>query len=145
MAAFFIPNISQEWTIRLFTLAYILGYLAYEGFGASILMYSTASTFHQVYYTVLQSIWAWRDMREFLKLIAELEGSQLSDASHAHAKNFLDAFQALFMDGHVELWKTQSKIQSLTKFADEHVLGIAGMLYNLVVLSWLASTGKSLV
>ncbi|PBK72012.1 hypothetical protein ARMSODRAFT_1016998 [Armillaria solidipes] len=119
VAAFFVSDVSEEWAIRGFTLAYLLGYLAYEGLGASIPMYSTASALHQVYYAVLQSVWAWRDMRGFLKLIAELEGSQLSDASHAHAKRFLDAFQASFMDGHVELWKTRSKIQTLTKFADE--------------------------
>ncbi|PBK80657.1 hypothetical protein ARMGADRAFT_1171791 [Armillaria gallica] len=119
MAAFFVSDVSSEWAIRGLTLFYLLGYLAYEGFGASIPMYSTACALHKLNYTVLQSVWAWRDMRGFLTLIAGLEGWQLSDASHAHAKKFLDVFQASFMDGHVELWKTRSKIQTLTKFADE--------------------------
>ncbi|KAK0237054.1 hypothetical protein EDD85DRAFT_1023785 [Armillaria nabsnona] len=119
VAAFFVPDVSQEWAIRSFTLTYLLGYLAYEGFGASIPMYSTACALHKLNYTVLQSVWAWRDMRGFLTLIAGLEGSQLPDVSHAHARKFLDVFQASFMDGHVELWKTRSKIQTLTKFVDE--------------------------
>ncbi|KAK0431918.1 hypothetical protein EV421DRAFT_132964 [Armillaria borealis] len=108
VASLFFP-ISPELAIRGFTLAYLMGYLTYEGMFIQILwvfMTLFMAQYRRHLHTCtkpsalfacftlrsLKSVQAWRDMRGFLVLIAESEGSQLSNVSHA--KKFLDAFQA---------------------------------------------------
>ncbi|PBK71907.1 hypothetical protein ARMSODRAFT_1002876 [Armillaria solidipes] len=93
-------TVSPEIAIRGLSLAYVMGHLVYE-----------VALLH---YYVLRSIWAWRDMGGLFALIAD---SKLSDVPHA--KRFLEAFEASFMGGHVELWKTRSKIKNLSKYADK--------------------------
>ncbi|SJL00842.1 uncharacterized protein ARMOST_04156 [Armillaria ostoyae] len=91
-----------------------MGFLAQEGCQREAYLDDIATTIDRVQMMVITYTWVWRDMRGFLALITE---SQLSDIPHA--KMFLDSFQTSFMGGDVELWKTWSKIRTLTKFADK--------------------------
>ncbi|PBK80659.1 hypothetical protein ARMGADRAFT_1092071 [Armillaria gallica] len=107
-------TVSSKYEIRGFTFAFLMGFLAQEGSQRERYLNNIATNNNRVNMEAITYIWAWRDMRGLLALIAE---SQLFDVPHA--KLFLDSFQTSFMGGGVELWKTRSKIRTLTKFADK--------------------------
>ncbi|SJL11261.1 uncharacterized protein ARMOST_14664 [Armillaria ostoyae] len=107
-------TVSPEIAIRGLSLAYVMGHLVYEEYHASKHLLKISGAVALLHYYVLRSIWAWRDMGGLFALITD---SKLSDVPHA--KRFLEAFEASFMGGHVELWKTRSRVKNLSKYADK--------------------------
>ncbi|PBK72974.1 hypothetical protein ARMSODRAFT_953416 [Armillaria solidipes] len=97
--------------------AYIMAFLAYGAEEAHVYMAKVPRAVRKLHSETLTFIWAWRDMRGLFALISKSESLQLSNCSRA--KKFLMAFQTSFMGGRVELWKTRSKIQALSGFADK--------------------------
>ncbi|SJL11168.1 uncharacterized protein ARMOST_14571 [Armillaria ostoyae] len=114
LVAWLFFTVSSKHQIRGFSFAFLMGFLAQEGCQRKAYLSKIATNNNRVNMEAITYIWAWRDMRGLLALIAE---SQLSDV--LHAKLFLDSFQTSFMGGDVELWKTRSKIRTLTKFTDK--------------------------
>ncbi|KAK0467958.1 uncharacterized protein EV420DRAFT_437141 [Desarmillaria tabescens] len=113
----FIFIVSPKLVTRGLSFTYLMAFLAYWAQDAYFYVYKVSRPLKRLHIETLTLIWAWRDMRGLLTLISKSESLQLFDISHA--KTFLEAFQWSFMGGHVELWKTRSKIQSLSGFADK--------------------------
>ncbi|KAK0236973.1 hypothetical protein EDD85DRAFT_594419 [Armillaria nabsnona] len=107
-------TVSPEIAIRGLSFAYVTGHLVYEEYHASKHLSKIRGTAFLLHYNILRSIWAWRDMGGLFALISD---SKLFDVPHA--KRFLEAFEASFMGGHVELWKTRSRIKNLSNYADK--------------------------
>ncbi|KAK0463273.1 uncharacterized protein EV420DRAFT_1164442 [Desarmillaria tabescens] len=108
-------SVSEELSIRVLCLVYLLGFLAYQGTQANAYLSDIVTHIYRLRRGTLRCVWAWRDMSGLFALIAESEGRQLSDIPHA--QRFLKAFEVSFAGVEVELWKTRSKVQTLSKFA----------------------------